>query len=139
VPTGPNGRSESHVTHCHQRATRRDALAHRSALKYKARLFADFGHFMSRYYAKQSGIDGQAIRIIPLDRQSNYACELVDRAARDDWQKFVRMGEQFGIDEAALLALCGDALMRKATQLMGLQRRSPSLRKPKWPAGHLGL
>ena len=118
---------------------RRDALAHRSALKDKARLFADFGHFsslcvadlhdafnddraarsrmaknrrrtwlaMSRYYARHAGID-QAIRIIALDRQCNYACELVDKVARDDWQKFVQLGEQFGIDEDALLALRTD-------------------------------
>lgn len=118
----------------------RDALAHRSALKDKARLFADFDHFsrlcvtdlrdafnddraarsrmaknrrrtwlaMSRYYARHAGID-QAIRIIALDRQGNYACQLVDKVARDDWQKFVQLGEQFGIDEAALLALFPDA------------------------------
>ena len=118
---------------------RRDALAHRSALKDKARLFADFGHFsrlcvtdlrdafnddraarsrmaknrrrtwlaMARYYAKHACID-QTIRIIALDRQGNYACQLVDKVARDDWQRFVQLGQQFGIKEDALLALCAD-------------------------------
>ena len=119
---------------------RRDALAHRNALKDKARLFADFGHFsslcvtdlrdafnddraarsrmaknrrrtwlaMARYFAQHAGID-QAIRIIALDRQGNYACQLVDKIARDDWQKFVQLGQQFGVDEDALRALCADA------------------------------
>lgn len=119
---------------------RRDALAHRSAVKYKARRFAHFGHFsslcvtdlrdafnddrtarsrmaknrrrtwlaMARYYARHAGID-QAIRIIALDRQGTYACQLVNKVARDDWQKFVQLGEQFGITEEALLGLCADA------------------------------
>lgn len=76
---------------------------------------------MARYYTQHAGID-QAIRIIALDRQGNYACELVDRVARDDWQKFVQLGQQFGIEEDALLALRSDAsalVARRPLRLVG--------------------
>lgn len=59
---------------------------------------------MFRCFAIHAGID-KDLEIIALDRQGNYACNLTDKSPADDWEKFVRLGERFGIAEEELDAL----------------------------------
>ena len=59
---------------------------------------------MFRCFAAHAGID-QDLEIIALDRQGNYACNLIDPTPVDDWERFVRLGAQFGITEQELTAL----------------------------------
>lgn len=53
---------------------------------------------------------GQALEICALDRQGNYLCELVERAApKRNWGQLVRLAREFGIQESDLLALADEA------------------------------
>jgi hypothetical protein len=60
-----------------------------------------FGHFADYHRI------GKALRIQALDRQGNYACELIDsqHEEEDDWEEFVALAKQFGIRRHDLLAL----------------------------------
>ena len=48
----------------------------------------------------------QRLQITALDRQGNYACNLIDPLPRQShWPKLVRLAQEFGITEKALTAL----------------------------------
>ena len=57
-----------------------------------------------RHFAKRNRIS-QALKIQALDHSGNYACELLDQEAPDQWGKLVKLAAGFGIDEAELMVL----------------------------------
>lgn len=58
-----------------------------------------------RHFAAHTGLR-QDIRITATDRHGHYTCYLIDQAPPNDWEKFIRLGEHFGIREDQLNALC---------------------------------
>lgn len=77
---------------------------------------------MFRCYAKYAGIE-QGIRIVALDRQGHYACELVDNIRKDEWSRFVRLAENFGIDEVSLERLCDSRKTQVAVMAIEQQQQ----------------
>lgn len=72
------------------------------SLKYRRLAWLTlFRHFADHYRIEKS------LRIEALDRQGNYACELIDVSSseEDDWTKLVALAKQFGIRERDLRAL----------------------------------
>ena len=61
-------------------------------------------------FAKQNSIN-QALHIQALDRSGNYQCDLIDKAPRDQWEQFVKLGAVYGIGEAKLNTLYQEALL----------------------------
>ena len=61
-------------------------------------------------FAALRGID-KALVIQALDRSGNYQCELTDKTQPDMWERFVRLGADYGIEEEEL-----DTLSRRAQE-----------------------
>lgn len=88
------------VRDLHQAFT--DDRAHHTRMTKYRRLawLAMFRHFAAHAHLHQD------VRITALNRQGYYTCHLIDQTPPDDWEKFVRLGERFGIHEDQLHALC---------------------------------
>ncbi|OFZ67413.1 MAG: hypothetical protein A2V79_12465 [Betaproteobacteria bacterium RBG_16_56_24] len=59
---------------------------------------------MYRHFAAHADIK-RDLQIIALDRQDNYACNLIDRKPPDEWGKLVSLAQSFGITEGEIEAL----------------------------------